>query len=68
MLIELRNGLHISESALVLALSLESRQHIMQARDGKLVISRGSELTAEDRADIVRERLHLLAIAAECAQ
>lgn len=61
--IELRNGLHVTEGAIVLAVQLEARGHLMQARDGKLVISNGSALSAEDRAGIVRDRLHLLCIA-----
>ena len=64
MTVELKGGLLVTDSAIALALALEARGHTMQARDGKLVISNGSALTEQDRAGIVRDRLHLLAIAA----
>jgi len=64
MVVMLRGGLHVTESAIALALQLEQRGHVIQAKDGKLVISDGSKLSEQDRAGIVRERLHLLAIAA----
>lgn len=61
--IELIGGLTVSRAALELALSLESRGHVMTAKDGDLRVSNGSALTVEDRAAIRAQRWHLLAIA-----
>lgn len=62
-MVTLKGGLVVREDALQLAWSLEDRGHILTAQDGQLRVSRGSALTAEDRAAIPALRLHLLAIA-----
>lgn len=62
--VELRGGLHVSVEAVALALDLERRQHVLSVTaDGKLNVSHGSQLTAEDRAAITAQRLHLMAVA-----
>jgi hypothetical protein len=66
--LQLRDGPIVREAAVLLALSLEDRGHVMTAHDDKLTVSDGSRLTVEDRAAIARERLHLLAICAYCAE
>jgi hypothetical protein len=66
--LQLRDGPIVRETAVSLALSLEARGHVMTAHDDKLTVSEGSRLTAEDRAAIARERLHLLAIVVYCAE
>ena len=63
MLTELRGGLLVRTDAILLALTLESAGHALTASDGKLMVSNGATLTAEDRAAITIHRLHLLAIA-----
>lgn len=61
-LMPLRNGPTVRESAALLALQLEARGFVMTAEHGTLKISNGSRLTAEDRAAIAREKIHLCAI------
>lgn len=67
-LIQLRDGPLVRESAVQLALDLEARGHAMQSKDGKLTVTDGSRLTADDRAAITRDRLHLLAVVGYCQE
>lgn len=67
MVTELRGGLLVTNAALALALSLEARGHVITVRDGKIVVSDGSRLSADDRTAIGASRLHLLAIASYTA-
>lgn len=60
---ELRGGAIVHDDAIRLAVDLEACGHVMTEKDGKLVVSNGSTLTAADRAAITRWRWHLLAIA-----
>lgn len=64
---ELRGGLFVDTDAILLALDLESRGHTLTARDGALLVTDGSRLSAEDRTKIQRLKRHLLAIAAYIA-
>ena len=59
----MRNGLFLANDAIALAIRLECAGHVMTAADGLLKVSGGATLTADDRAQITRWRLHLLAIA-----
>lgn len=63
-LMELKGGLHVSTEAAVLALDLERHGHALTARDGALLVTNGSALSADTRAAIQRLKRHLLAIAA----
>lgn len=60
---ELKGGLHVATDAIVLALDLERAGHALTARDGALLVTNGSALSAEQRASIGRLKRHLLAIA-----
>ena len=64
MTIELRGGLFVLDSALRLAIDLEARGHVLTAKDGALHVTNQSRLTAEDKAAIKAQRLHLMAITA----
>ncbi len=66
--IELREGPALPTAALNLALALESRDHAIGVRDGKLTVSDGSKLSAQDREDVKRWRLHLMALVDYCAK
>lgn len=66
--IELREGPALPTASLSLALALESRGHALSVADGKLVVSDGSRLTPEDRAEIKRWRLHLMELVVYCAK
>lgn len=59
----LRDGTMILTEAITLALTLEDRGHQLASRNGALLVSNGSQLTAEDRAQIQRLKRHLLHIA-----
>ena len=61
-LIALRGGLCLPERVLQLAWSLDNRGHRLGDNGGKLTVSEGSRLTADDRAQIAAARLHLLAL------
>lgn len=61
---ELHGGLFVADEAIRLACNLEARGFALTAKDGALLVSNGSALTATDRAGIVRLKRHLLAIAA----
>ena len=62
--IELRGGLIVSDAAIVLAVQLEARGHTLTvSADGKLLVSNGAALTADDKQQIPTLRLHLMAIA-----
>lgn len=65
--LELRGGLLVREDAVVLALALEAHGHALSVKDGALLVSNGSTLTAEERASIVALKRHLMAIAAYVA-
>lgn len=62
--IELRGGLLVQSDALDLALALEQRGLTLAAKDGVLLVSPGSALSADDRVAVQRWKRHLLAIAA----
>ena len=62
-IIELKGGLLVSTTAVVLALSLEAKGHTLTAQDGKLLVSNGATLSADDRAAVTRHRIALLSIA-----
>lgn len=64
MVTELRGGVFVADDAIRLACDLEARGFVLTAKDGKLLVSNGSALTAADREGIVRLKGHLLAIAA----
>lgn len=66
--LQLRDGPLVRESAVLLALSLESRGHALQSKDEKLTVTEASKLTATDRAAIKENRLHLLALVAYCQE
>lgn len=65
--LELRGGLLVREDAVILALALEHSGHALSVKDGALLVSNGSTLTAEERASIVALKRHLMAIAAYVA-
>lgn len=59
---ELKGGLIVQSDAIALALDLERRGLTLTARDGVLLVSPGSALTADDRVAVQRWKRHLLAI------
>lgn len=61
---ELKGGLIVHDDAVLLALDLERGGHALTARDGALLVTNGSALSAEQRASIGRLKRHLLAITA----
>lgn len=63
-MIELRNGLLVREDAVLLALDLEARGHVLTTRDGTLRVTNGATLTAADTAAIKELKRHLMEIAA----
>lgn len=62
--IELAGGLLVQSDAIALALVLEQRGLTLTAKDGVLLVSPGSLLSADDRVAVQRWKRHLLAIAA----
>lgn len=64
----LRSGLTLPDAAILLAIDLERRQHRLSAKDGALLVSDGSRLTAEDRAQIRTWKPQLLAIVGYIAE
>lgn len=60
---ELKGGPIVADAAISLACDLEARGHVLAVKDGALLVSRGSALTAADRAAIARLKRHLMAIA-----
>lgn len=65
-ILQLRDGPLVRESAVLLAIDLEARGHSLAEKDDKLTVSDGSKLTADDRAAIKRDVLHLRAFVAYC--
>jgi hypothetical protein len=63
-ILELRGGLFVREDAILLALDLEARGHVLSTKDGALLVTDGARLTAEDVAQIRALKKHLMAIAA----
>jgi len=63
LIVELKGGLFVHRDAVLLALDLERGGHALTARDGALLVTNGSTLSAEQRASIGRLKRHLLAIA-----
>lgn len=61
---ELKGGLLVQTDAILLALALEAHGHALTAKDGALLVTNGSTLSAEDRTAIQAHKRHLLAIAA----
>src|SRR5882762_6482606 len=64
----LRSGLTLPDAAILLAISLEQRQHRLSAKDGALLVSDGSRLTVDDRAQIRTWKSQLLAIVGYIAE
>ena len=61
--IELRNGPAVSIEAIGMAVGLEARGCVLSvSADGRLQCSNGSQLTAQDRAAIVRNKAALIAL------
>lgn len=67
-LVELKNGPTVRASAIELSIQLEARGHVLTADAGVLKCTNGSALTADDRAAIMREKPHLIAIAEYCKE
>ena len=63
MLTELRGGLIVRTDAIILALAIEESGHALTAKDGALLVTNGSTLSAEQRAQIHGVKRHLMAIA-----
>lgn len=59
---ELKGGLLVQSDAIALAISLEDRGLTLTAKDGVLLVSPGSALTADDRVAVQRWKRHLLEI------
>lgn len=64
----LRAGPALPTDAIWVAIGLEMRGHVLSVADGKLVVSEGSKLTAEDRAEIKQWRRHLMALLDYCRE
>ena len=62
-LTELRGGTIIRTDALLLTLALEAAGHALSTKDGALMVSNGSTLTAAERAQITSLKPHLIACA-----
>lgn len=60
--IELRDGPALPTAAISLALELESRGYTFSVSQDRLILSGGDGLSAEDRKEIKRWRLHLMAL------
>lgn len=60
--IELRDGPALPTAAISLALALESRGYTFSVSQDRLVLSGGDGLSADDRTEIKRWRLHLMAL------
>ncbi len=61
--VEFRGGLLVREDAVALYLSLDARGHVLtEPEPGKLIVSNGSALTAEDRAQITQLKAFLIAL------
>lgn len=63
-MIELRGGLIVDDRAVVLAVDLERRGHVIGAKSGILTVTNGTKLAPADVEQIKRFKNHLLAIAA----
>jgi len=61
---ELKGGLFVSNEAIALGISLEAAGHVLNVRDGALLVTNGSGLSAEQRQQITAWKRHLVAIAA----
>ncbi len=59
----LRGGLIVQTDAVLLALALEAQGHALTVKDGALLVSNGSTLSAADRDSIRRLKRHLMACA-----
>lgn len=60
--IELRYGQALPTTAVSLALRLESRGYTFSVSQDRLILSGGDGLSADDRTEIKRWRLHLMAL------
>lgn len=60
--VTLRGGLVIRNDARTLLADLTMRGHVLSEKDGALLVSNGSALTAADRAAIREMKAHLLAL------
>lgn len=63
----LKNGPIVKKTLVALAISLEARGHVMTAANGRLSVTNGSKLTAEDRAAIAANKSELIEIVRYCA-
>jgi hypothetical protein len=61
--VELKGGLLVDERAIALAIALNAG-HVLSVRDGALLVTNGSGLSAEQRQQITAWKRHLCAIAA----
>ncbi len=62
--VEFRGGLVVREDAVQLYLSLDARGHVLtEPEPGKLIVSNGSALTADDRAQITQLKAFLIVLA-----
>jgi len=64
----LRSGLMLPDAAILLAIDLEKRNHRLSTKEGALLVSDGSRLTADDRAQIRQWKSQLLAIVGYIAE
>ena len=62
--VELRGGVMVPGDAIRLIVDLEARDHVVSAKDGKLLVTHGSTLTPEDWIAIKRWRVDLLKLVA----
>ncbi len=60
--VEFRGGLVVREDAVVLFLRLIAADHVLTAKDEALMVSNGSALTAEDRAQITQLKAFLIVL------
>ena len=59
--ISLRDSLTVRSDALRLAVALEAKGHMLTVKDGALMVTNGSQLTADERAAITALKPHLMA-------
>jgi hypothetical protein len=64
--IQLRDGCIVREDAVLLALDLERQGYALSISDGKLSVTPGSKLTADERTQIQSCRLHLMELLDYC--
>jgi hypothetical protein len=65
--IELRNGPVVPVEPLLLVLDLEARGFALTSADDQIIVSPGSQLTADDCRQLKRWKSHVLALLAYTA-